>query len=235
MLIEQSRSLIELSQRKTKIYQHAKNFNGFQERQRQLSEALEELSPLVECLTLFRQRGLTSHDFSYRVAPLLQSVINHHNNFRQDYEWILDNKNFNGRRFEQDLTKLKELLNQEMLQAWRNYLTRRLPSTNSEILDLLARIESFKDTVRTIKNLSEQIKRDQFPKNVFEFDSTESLIQQLEQLWNSLNTSEVPTAVLMFLKASASREGAPLNLLTSEVQQWIREHNVSEVLRVRLL
>jgi hypothetical protein len=235
MLIEKSQELISLSQRKIDLYQYAQNSNGFQERHRQINQAVVEFSLLIETLKIFRKKGMIAFDFSPKVTPLLEIVSNIKNKFQENPEWIIDNKNFNGKKFQSDLDNLTNLLKQQLSQAWRNYLTRRLPSTKSEFLDLLWRIDTFRETVQTIRNLDRLIKRDEFPKNKEEFDNTEHLIYQLEELWNNLKTSEVPDVVLHFLKASASQEGAPLNLLTSEVRDWIREHGISEVLQIRLL
>jgi GGDEF domain-containing protein len=235
MLIEKSQELISLSQRKIDLYQYAQNSNGFQERHRQINQAVVELSLLIETLRIFRQKGMIAFDFSPKITPLLEIVSNIKDKFQENPEWIIDNKNFNGKKFQSDLDNLTNLLKQQLLQSWRNYLARRLRSTKSEFFDLLSRIDAFRATIQKIRNLDRLIKRDEFPKNKEEFDNTEQIIYQLEELWNNLNTSEVPDVVLCFLKASVSQEGAPLNLLTSEVRDWITKHGVSEVLRIRLL
>lgn len=235
MLIEKSQELINLSQKGITLHELAKNIDGFKSREQLISQAVGEIFILNNTLKLFRQQGIIAFDFSSKVETILEMLGHTKVSFQNDPEWILDNKNFNGRKFQSEIDSLKNLLKQQLLQAWRNYLLRRLPSTNHDFLDLLSRIDAFKITVKNIRNLSALIKRDEFPKTQEEFDNTEHLIYQLEASWDSLNASEVSEAVLSFLKASASQQGAPLNLLTLEVQDWITKHRVSEVLRIRLM
>lgn len=109
-----------------------------------------------------------------------------------------------------------------------------MPSTNSEILNLLARIEAFKNTVRQIQIIDGEIKNVTYPKDNADFIEYESKIKQLKHAWDSLSSDEVPEAVLNFLRAAAN-QGAPLNLLTSEVQDWINQHGISDSLKIRLI
>ncbi|KJH72503.1 hypothetical protein [Aliterella atlantica] len=235
MLIKKSQELIKLSQRGITLHELAKNIDGFRSREQLISQAVGEIFILNNTLKLFRQHRIIAFDFSSKVETILEMVGNTKVNFQASPEWILDNKNFNGKKFQSEIDSLKNLLKQQLLLAWRNYLLRRLPSTNQDFLDLLSRIDAFKITVKNIKNLSALIKRDEFPRTQEEFDNTEYLIHQLEAAWDSLNASEVSESVLVFLKASASPQGAPLNLLTLEVQDWITKHKVSEELRIRLI
>lgn len=235
MLIERSKELIELSQKAMKLKNYAENLQGFKSRQELISIAIVELSRLVDALRTFRLKGIIVFDFSPKVEKMLEIVSYSNSKFTNNREWIVDNKNFNGNHFQSGIDSLKATLSQQLLQAWNNYLGRHLPSTNPEILDLLSRIDDFKVTVQKIRHLNGLIKRDEFPKSQEEFNNTELLIQQLIDAWDSLNASEFPDAVLRFLKASASQEGAPINLLTAEVQAWLTDHHkIAEGLRIRL-
>jgi hypothetical protein len=235
MLIERSKGLIELSQKAMELKKYTENLQGFKSRQEIIDLAIVELSQLIDALRTFRLKGIIAFDFSPKVEKMLELVSYSSSKFIVDREWIIDNKNFNGKHFQSGIDSLKATLSQQLLQAWNNYLERRLPSTNPEILDLLSRIDDFKVTAQKIRNLNGLIKRDEFPKSQEEFNNIELLIQQLIDAWHSLNASEFPDAVLRFLKASASQEGAPINLLTAEVQAWVIEHHkIAEGLRIRL-
>lgn len=233
MLLEQSQKLIELSQEKIALQKYANNLDGFKSRQQLISQAVTNITFFIRAFRAFRQRGLVTFDLTQKVDKLLEFITIAEENFQQNPEWILDNKNFKGNIFISSLEGLTKTLTQQLLQAWKNYLTLRMPSTNQEMLNLLGRVDAFKSTVQKIRNLDALIPREEFPKSCEEFDSIDSLIDQLRESWDSLSSDEAPEAVLRFLRATAS-QGASLTLLTPEVQDWITRHGISDSLRIRL-
>jgi len=233
ILLEKSQKLIELSQDKIALQKYANHLDGFKARQQLISQAVTNITPFVRAFRAFRQRGLVTFDLTQKVDKLLEFITIAEENFKQNPEWILDNRNFKGNIFISSLEGLTKTLTQQLLQAWKNYLTLRIPSTNQEMLNLLGRVDAFKSTVQKIRNLDVLIPREQFPKSCEEFENIDRLIDQLRESWKSLSSDEVPEAVLRFLRATAS-QGASLTLLTPEVQDWITRHGISDSLRIRL-
>lgn len=62
----------------------------------------------------------------------------------------------------------------------------------------------------------------------------DELIERLTTAWNSLNSTEVPEEVLDFLKQVVTSNGAPMNLLTPTVQQWLDARGIDSSFRIRL-
>lgn len=234
MLIKKAEQVVELSEETIKLRNYTEQLSGFKSRQEHINQVVAEILPLVSALRAFRQRGLFTFDLTQKVEPILELITITEGEFQKEPEWILDNRNFKGNIFKSNVEGLKNTLKQQLLQAWRNYLNRRLPSTNQEILSLLARIDAFKPTVQVIKNLDALISRNEFPKSNEEFESIEQLIDQLRESWDSLSSDEVPDAVLHFLRAAANNQGAPLILLTSQVQAWIDRNGIADSLRIHL-
>ncbi|MDY6783348.1 MAG: hypothetical protein SW833_12535 [Cyanobacteriota bacterium] len=227
--------LIELSIQKNNIQSYVKNQRNFRDRQEQIGKAVTELQPLAKALTVFRHKKLLTLDSNQNSSPRLNSLLDliqeAEEQFQKNPDSIVENRNFQGKNFKNSVDGLHKILQEQLLQAWSNYLGRRMPSTNPEMLTLLARIETFKPTVETIKRLDKSIPRRDFPKNSEEFEAIEQQIAQLREAWQNLSSEEVPEAVLRFLKA-ASAGGAPLSLLTLEVQNWLDRHQLSQALKV---
>ncbi|ALF54915.1 hypothetical protein ACX27_22145 [Nostoc piscinale CENA21] len=154
--------------------------------------------------------------------------------YKKNSDWILDNKNFKGSFLKSNIDSLKTTLEQQLSEAWKSYRDQQMPSTKNEILNLLAKVEAFKHTVLQIQIIDGEIKNVTYPKNNAEFAIYERKIEQLKYYWNTLSSDEVPEAVLHFLRAAAN-QGAPLNLLTPEVQDWINQHGISDSLKIRLI
>lgn len=233
MLLEKSQQLIDLSQKKIALQHYANNLQAFQSRQKQISDAVAAIQPLIEAVRAFRQKGIADFDLTQKADNILTFIVSTEENFRQNRDLILDNTNFNGNIFKSGIERLKKTLEQQLCQAWQRYLAQNMPSTNNEMLALLARVETFKQTVQQIRILDGEIKQVIFPKNSDEFEIFEQRIAQLKQCWGSLSSDDVPEAVLHFLRAAAN-QGASLSLLTPEVQDWITRHGISDSLKIRL-
>jgi len=233
MILEKSQQLIELSQNKIALQNFANNLQAFQARQKQITDAVVIIQPLIEALRAFRQRGIANIDLTQKVDILLNLIINTEDKFRENPDWIIAQNNFKGNSFKSSIDSLKKTLEQQLCEAWKTHLDQNMPSTNNEMLTLLARVEAFKYTVQQNRVLDGQIKQVIFRKNSDEFEIIEQRIEQLKQSWNSLSSDEVPEAVLHFLRAAAS-QGASLSLLTTEVQDWINRYSISDSLKIRL-
>lgn len=234
MLLEKSQELIELSQRKKSLQNFAANLQIIQTRQKQITEAVATIQPLVEALKAFRQRGINNIDLTHKAESVLNFILNAEDNLQKNSDWILDNKNFKGSFLKSNIDSLKTTLEQQLSEAWKSYRDQQMPSTKNEILNLLAKVEAFKHTVLQIQIIDGEIKNVTYPKTNAEFAIYERKIEQLKYYWNSLSSDEVPEAVLHFLRAAAN-QGAPLNLLTPEVQDWINQHGISDSLKIRLI
>lgn len=233
MLLKKTQELNELSQRKKSLQKFASNYNTIQTRQKQVTDAIAIIQPLVEALTAFRQRGIDNINLTQKADLVLNFIIDAEDKLQENSEWILEPKNFKGNILKSYIENLKVTLEQQLSESWKSYRDQKMPSTNNEILNLLAKVEAFKQTVRQIQIIDKEVKNFIYPKNNAEFAIYERKIEQLKYYWNSLSSDEVPQSVLDFLRAAAN-QGAPLNILTSEVQDWINQHGISDSFKIRL-
>ncbi len=234
MITDKCQELIELSQRKNALTKYAKNLTGFQSRQEQITKSVKELKPLIVALRAFRQRGLATFDLTQKVDTFLGYIATYEEKFREDPEWILDNKNFKGNIFASSVVSLKTTLKQELIQAWKNYLAEYLPSTNKEMLGIFNGIEALKPAIQKIYSLDQKIQQVEFPNSSEEFERVENLIAQMRNVLESLNSDNIPEEVLTFLKAAVN-QGATINLLTPEVKEWLIEYRLADSVRIRLI
>jgi hypothetical protein len=234
MLLEKSKQLIELSQKRIELQKYAKNLQGFQSRQEEIAKAVSGTIPLVQALRVFRQRGIADINLTQKTDALLAIITEAEAKFQENPEWIIETRNFGKTSFYSKVEQLQNVLREQLGQAWRSYRTQKMPSTNNEILNLLAQVSAFQLTVQRIRSLDLQIQQlNSFPQSSEDFERVDRLIEQLKQCWDSLNADEVPEAALRFLKVAAN-QGAPLSLLTPEVKDWLTKHGLIDSLRIRL-
>ena len=234
MLLEKSTQLIDLSQNKINLQTYATNLQGFQSRQEQIKQAVDGTLPLVQSLRAFRKKGIANLDLTQKAEILLTFIANVEEKFQADPQWIIDNENFNKKKFTSRIEQLQKALEEQLSQAWRRYRNQNRPSTNNEILNVLDKVSAFKPTVERIRSLDLQIREsNSIPESSEDFDKVDQLIDELKQCWDGLNADEVPEAVLRFLRVAAN-EGATLGLLTPEVKDWLAKHGLIDSLRIRL-
>lgn len=232
MLIDDYTRLSQLAQDFTDIKKYASDLGKFRDRQTKIEELLKDLKPIVIALKIFRERELISVDLSQKADGLLAELVTTLSAFQKERGWLLEKFKLNTLKLKVD--DLKSDLNRQLRQAWTNYRNRRIPSTNSELLGLLAKIQTFKPTVQKIRTLRAQIDAVDFPKDAHHFQEIDRVIDNLRTEWNSLKSDEVPPVVLDFLRDTATSDGAAIGLLTPEVKEWLYEHEISQCFSIRI-
>jgi hypothetical protein len=237
MLVEKSQELIKLSKDKRDLQKFANNLKTFQTRQKQINDAVVAIKPLVEALATFRQQNIIdialTQNVAKKVDTLLNFIITAEENFQNDPDWILDNTKFNGSVLKQNVDSLKTSIEKLLTDAWKSYMGQHMPSTNSEILSVLSKVENFKYSVQQIRNLDAEIKKILYPANNYQFAIYEQKIAQLRKSWDNLKSDDFPDTVLDFIRVTADR-GTTLNHLTPEVQDWIIQHKIADNFKISL-
>jgi len=231
MLLEDCQKLSRQTQDVVALRKYASNLREFRDRQNKIEPLVRELSPFVTALRAFREKELANFDCNQKADALLTDVTTTLAEFQKDRGWLIERFKFNA--LQTKVTALKSELETYLKYAWTEYKSQRVPNTNSELLGLLAKIETFKSTVQTIQRLLNQLKAIDFPKDAQQFEQIDQAIAHLTTAWNSLKSNEVPETVLIFLRAAATH-GATIDLLNLEVQNWLNEHGISRFFYIRL-
>jgi uncharacterized protein with HEPN domain len=234
MILEKSKQLKKDCRQKSERIKKIEYYQGFQVRNKIIKQEITELMTLVNALRLFRQKSLIVYDFQPHLKKPLEILERVVRQFQDNPKSILDNKIFNGQDFKKLLDSLKSTIRKQLLSAWQNYLRLNLPKTDDTTLDLFGKIEDLKSAVQKIRQLNSQIDRDKFPRYEQEFENVESLIRQLTQVWEDLDTNHIPESVRVFLQYATSPVGASVPLYTPEVQEWFQARNLAKTLKIRV-
>jgi len=234
MLLEKTQELVELSKRKQDLQIFLDSRKIIQDRKKKIDQSVANILPMVETFKTFRQRGIVGIDVTKKIDHILSLILSIEQKLTENHEWIFEPENTELNNLKSHVETLKTTLEQQLSKVWKSYRDQQMPSTNSEILNLLAKVEAFRPTVLQIQIIDREIKNVTYPKNNAEFATYEHKIEQLKLHWNSLSSDEVPADVLNFLRAAAN-QGAPLNLWTPEVKDWINQHSIADSLKIRLL
>ncbi|RUT08309.1 hypothetical protein DSM106972_014770 [Dulcicalothrix desertica PCC 7102] len=230
MLLDKAQEFIELCEIKKTKQKFASNLDTFKSKQRQINEAVNTIRPVIEALKAFRKREILN-DVAPTTSDLLATITEAEKKFNENSDSIID---FKVNTLKSRIETLKKILEQQLIQSWKTYLNDNMPSTNNEVLNVMAKFDEFKQTVNEIRNLDKEIKEVNYPKNDAEFTKHEGKIKQLKLCWD-VESDKFPETILQFLKDAANpNKGASLNLLTTEVKDWIEKYNISDSLKIRL-
>jgi hypothetical protein len=229
MLLGDCQKLSQQVQDVVALKKYATDLDKFRDRQQKLTALVGELKPVVMALKAFREQNLINVDLTQKVDQVLTEVVMVISEFQQDRGWIVEQ--FKFKSLHNKVRSLKTEIEDQLRQAWTVYKSQRIPMTSSDLLGLLAKINTFKPTVQTIQRHIAAINTVEYPQDAAHFQRIDQAIQDLSTAWNNLD--EVPSDVQNFLRA-ATTHGASIDLLTSEVKNWLTERGITRFFYIQL-
>ena len=232
MLIDDCQQLSTLAKSVTDLRSNVAELKNFKTRQTEIEQIVRELKPLVEALQAFKEKGIYGFTLLQEVENFLAQVIDVEKQFKNEHKWLLGAKKI--KPLEDKSKSLREAIEKQLRQQWITYRSNHLPTISNDFLSILAKIPTFSKTVAAVQSLSSQIRVIDYPKDRDQFQKVEEALTKLITEWSRLNSDEVPTEVLTFLREAATINGAPMNLLTPTVQNWLDDKGIDSSFRIRL-
>ncbi|WP_333983552.1 hypothetical protein [Burkholderia gladioli] len=120
--------------------------------------------------------------------------------------------------------------------SWKSWVLEQQPSISIELLEVLAEVPALATQVAEIRNMWAKLRQvaGELPGSEDEISSTKATADRLVTLWESLAGGGIPSEVVTFLRSAGQRNGAAFALLTTEVADWLRNHDLLDTLRIRL-
>jgi hypothetical protein len=235
MLAEDARDLIDLIDYKIMLKSNVDEQQAYKTRQVEFTDAVSELKGRIETVRSLCLRGAVSPDVQSKADAFLSQVNNVRSNFDADPAWIIRSGNFNVAYFKNALKGLNQELDFHISREWNRY-TERARHVNGEVLSVLGGIPAFSSTVQKIQILARRIDalRSKNPCGEPDFQKFDQLVDDMDKAWGELGSEDVPPSVMKFLRASGTREGATLDLLTEEVKKWLQSCKIEGSFRVQL-
>jgi hypothetical protein len=232
MIAEEAKHLVVLIERMSQLKANVDQRAGFRTRQAELEEAARELGKRVAAVRAFAARGFGKPSIAVKANAFLNNIHTVASNFDQDPSWIIG---FNNKPFENALKGLNSDLDEYISIEWRAY-TERSRHANTQVLDVLGGIPAFSKTVQKVRVLTGRVEQGRRTKPTSEedFKTFDTLVAQVDAAWNELGSDEVPPDVERFLRAAGGRDGALLDLLTTDVKEWLETRKIDNSFRIRM-
>jgi type II secretory pathway component PulJ len=236
LITERADRLVAVLARRDTLRVDVRRVDSFQTRETQLRRAVERVEPLARACALLRARGEPVPGAAERVAAAVQQVAALRRLYGSDRDAFVDPKQAEFRRFESVLEHSCGQVEAAVLGAWRRYLDRHRPALSGDTLNVLSRVPAYASHVRTIRELGQRLTAlgDRLPRDGDAFTEVERIEARIREAWDALDSAALSPAVVEFLRASSTTEGAALALLTPEVLKWVGEHGLQEGFRVHV-
>jgi hypothetical protein len=131
--------------------------------------------------------------------------------------------------FQNSMGKAVGELERRATGAWQRYAAQRTPDISGEVLAALEGDPRAGSTVVRIIRLSETLRRlRECPiPNVAELEEFDRTAAQLRNAWSTLDVASLSEEIVAFLRAANSEQGAPLELLTIPVREWLEQRGAA--------
>jgi hypothetical protein len=193
---------------------------------------LEHIALVVDAL---RRRGISIELPESSVVSMREQLAALRDRYRTDPSQITA---ADGRlRFSlwDPLRALPAELRGVVVAAWRSHAKGLIREQSVELLDVLEHVPGLQADARAIRELATEFDRlsESLPQDEPGIDRLEGIASEIERRWQSLEGGGIPREVVDFL-AAAAVTGAPLDLLTPAVREWLDERSLTRYVRLSL-
>jgi hypothetical protein len=131
------------------------------------------------------------------------------------------------------LNKIVTGLRSALRVAWQSYADDRIPSLNSDVLNVLRRLADLRQKVARVEQRLGDLRsrRDTPLLRPEEIEAFDVGVKEVESLWHTLGGDTLPPEVLRFLQDSGTG-GAALDSLTPVVTEWLRDNHLWTAFRI---
>jgi hypothetical protein len=191
-----------------------------------LATAVSRLGPLTTTFQILRDRNIATFDVGNEAIELLSTLTRARTAFKERADSLIETRVFDPAKLRNGVDRLAEQLKERLTAEWLRYTDKRIPATNSDILDVL--VAAFPKEVKLLRQQAERLEqfRQLLPESQAAIDEFETNVNSLQQAWAQVGGGDVPVSVTSFLKAAASQAGASLDLYTEEVRRWLSDHDI---------
>jgi len=233
-LLQRARQLADELEQLEKSKRLAQDVQGFNTRATDLEQAFQAFSNLAKLVTTFRSRNIP-FTLSMDLASLRQALETIATAYENDPNILLKPDNTLTRTFWNPLKNSPNQIRQDLEMSWKKYAQTILPRLDDELLGIFEKLPSTHTQVRTIRQLQQQAQQlaVSLPTGENDIQNLVNLANRIRESWQNLETTEIPPAVMAFLKAACGA-GASLDLFTDEVRQWLSEHRLTHAFSISL-
>lgn len=221
------------------LKQRAEQAAEFEQRAKTLAGLASELDPLCAPAAVLHQAGIAIPQLDGDLLAALRSrAVRLKEGYAQDRSSILipfPDEDFRF-VFLTPCATFKRKTEAALADAWSGWVHGKTPAIDHEVLRVLSGVGALSVAVTRIQALLGLLGRYAagLPKSADDVKQVTALCSQVDLAWYELAGDGIAPDVLTFLRSAGSGIGASYEQLTPSILEWLDEHNLRRVLRVRL-
>jgi hypothetical protein len=164
-------------------------------------------------------------------SPLFETALTKISEWRavlgEDLGAALTGEFFTG--FQTAADKAVRELERRAIGMWQGYTAGKTPDISAEVLTALEDDPRAGSTVVRIMHLAQGLRhlRDRLIPSPEEQNQFDQAVAQLRDAWSALDVASLSEEIVAFLRAANSAQGAPLDLLTVQVREWLEQRDAA--------
>lgn len=225
MILEECEAMKSLMERYKDHQQKVGLIETLKPRRDELEQLKLVISEEVRRFEVFRMNGLLSSDGHDSIVKGVRKALESLARVREGFS--IDPKNLTrGRDYPYLTDRFNAVcgsLKSEIKNAWKAHVTKACPVVDEKAVKRFEKTE--RELVRAVRSAQQraQILRNREPTTALEFQEADSAFRELRDTLERLPKVSDNPEIQAFLDASIHEDGAPLSLLTPDVQQWLYE------------
>ena len=226
MIADQAEALIELAKEKIRRSRVGEKASRFEQLREDLRGVYEVIFPVYAACRLFREAGIDDPPAHPEAMGPKQNLAEPLRRFKEQPDWMLDQRNFAFSTFRTIVKQLCEAVDRELKSSWEEYSSRKIPPISREELDVFAEDPKLREKVRAVRDAASAVLQlsDRVPRDKDQLHRFEDKLAELTRAWKALTEAaggHAPPEVIQFLQRAGTVDGAPLDLLTKSVMDWL--------------
>jgi hypothetical protein len=235
MLLDKANTIVARIAHYQTLKKQAQHAQAFETRAAQLQRAASGLRSAVDVMKGLNTAGILV-GFKLSSKDQLQARTTQlSKGFASDPAFV-DDPGFNLQYdYAVPLNGLSEGIKSATLKAWQSHVASLREQVSSDILNALRAVPEYRPIVATVQRTQEQIDRlaGTLPTDIANANTLlTQLTNEQRDAWQRLTGGDLPRSVVSFLRASMG-DGAELQLLTTEVIDWLKTRSLDSAFRIK--
>jgi hypothetical protein len=207
----------------------------YRSRRQEFEEADSTLTAVLESVMALQE---TDHAFelpSKQLTSLRNALAKAYAEFEANPGSIVG-QDFNGKLFKATHQNAITALEAATRVAWKDFIYELSIVVDPYILDIFDKTPQLQSDLTKVKQIRDSLDNmaETWPVTATKIKKCQDLSRDLKGTWERSLPKSIPETVKKFLKAAKSKDGAPADLYTPDVSEWLMDNALLHLVRMSL-
>lgn len=214
----------------------AGRLDEFRTRADQLHARTEKLKVAVDGIEILKDLDTGHVDVSEsKLEDLAGKLAELSLKFRESPDVVLKRDQFDVVGLLAGLDALARDVDSQRHSIWQQFTNRYTALAGGDLTTLLEAIPELQPSIQVLRSVASELsdRAGTPPETADDLERVRESARKFDDAWTEIKNADVPPEIRTFLEAAGSSDGAPLELLTESVRDWLADHAMLPLFRIR--